>query len=156
MNDPFLFKQWGEWAPWDGDCYELPAGCDDTVAEERSTHPFGRDLPFLCVGKRAAGRTLDGRTHDGFPSRDQAKCAASRPTTQLGICAKILKIMESEPSKFWTFLDVALSLKGISSQAMIEAMRELLTHGVIEAQEQEGTQSFRLRPSGAGPTGYPS
>lgn len=65
---PFLFKQWGEWAPWDGDCYELPAGCDDTIADERATHPFGRDLPFLCVGKHAAGRTLDGRTHDGFPS----------------------------------------------------------------------------------------
>lgn len=65
--------------------------------------------------------------------------------TELGICATILKIMESEPLRHWTFLDVALRLKGKSSQSVIEAMRELLTHGVIEAQNQHGTPSFRVR-----------
>lgn len=44
---PFLFKQWGEWAP-------NPAFDGFGVQVER-------------VGKKAAGRKLDGRTHDGFP-----------------------------------------------------------------------------------------
>lgn len=41
---PFLFKQWGEWAP----------GGHDAQAIER-------------IGKKAAGRHLDGQLHDGFP-----------------------------------------------------------------------------------------
>lgn len=39
---PFLFKQWGEWAP----------GTDDTMVR---------------VGKKAAGRTLDDQLHSGYP-----------------------------------------------------------------------------------------
>ncbi len=42
-NVPFFFKQWGEWAP-------MPAG------------GIGH------VGKKKAGRTLDGRIHDEFPT----------------------------------------------------------------------------------------
>ena len=43
---PFLFKQWGEWAPrYDG---------------------VGREYT-LRVGKKSAGRLLDGVLHDGFP-----------------------------------------------------------------------------------------
>ena len=56
---PYLFKQWGEWAP-----------IGDTTL---------RDDDVLCgsimagdwirrVGKRAAGRLLDGVTHDGMPA----------------------------------------------------------------------------------------
>ncbi|MBW9102896.1 phage Gp37/Gp68 family protein [Paraburkholderia phenoliruptrix] len=49
---PFLFKQWGEWLPDD----QNPA----------MTGP--RDLSgAIRIGKRAAGRKLDGRTHDEFP-----------------------------------------------------------------------------------------
>jgi protein gp37 len=46
---PFFFKQWGEWAPWEASrCgkYEL--------------HSHG----LQRVGKKKAGRLLDGRTHD--------------------------------------------------------------------------------------------
>ena len=72
---PFLFKQWGEWGndgrvpmlvsihekshfltldgkKWDGPSQCCPKG---TAA-------------MLRVGKKAAGRLLDGITHDGFPS----------------------------------------------------------------------------------------
>lgn len=47
---PFLFKQWGVWAPHQG----------DGVA--RSEHHMFR------VGKKIAGRMLDGRTHTEFPT----------------------------------------------------------------------------------------
>lgn len=57
---PFLFKQWGEWAQADGPAFMTAGG-------KRS------DL-YVCmwgemarVGKKAAGRLLDGRTWDGFP-----------------------------------------------------------------------------------------
>lgn len=48
---PFLFKQWGEWAP---------------IGERRSI--LGCKLHDVeRVGKKAAGRRLDGVQHDGFP-----------------------------------------------------------------------------------------
>ena len=43
---PFFFRQWGEWAPASG---EVPA------------------QPLVRVGKRAAGRLLDGRSWDEMP-----------------------------------------------------------------------------------------
>jgi protein gp37 len=62
---PFLFKQWGEWLPtvtgdhrvrYDGEFYPSPGSClmsnEELVAR---------------VGKKAAGRMLDGRTHDEYP-----------------------------------------------------------------------------------------
>jgi protein gp37 len=45
---PFLFRQWGEWAPTAGS--------------------GGR---MMRVGKRAAGRVLDGRSWDQIPATDQ-------------------------------------------------------------------------------------
>ncbi|UNV89422.1 MULTISPECIES: phage Gp37/Gp68 family protein [unclassified Comamonas] len=58
---PFLFKQWGEWAPADGPEFIAAGG-------KRS------DL-YVCmwgemarVGKKAAGRMLDGRTWDECPA----------------------------------------------------------------------------------------
>ncbi|HDZ82780.1 MAG TPA: phage Gp37/Gp68 family protein [Roseobacter sp.] len=46
---PFLFKQWGEFAPFD------PAGNET-------------DRAVFKIGKKAAGRLLDGRTWDGVPT----------------------------------------------------------------------------------------
>lgn len=43
---PFFFKQWGAWEPGDGDC----------VGQQ-----------YYKVGKKKAGRLLDGREHNGFP-----------------------------------------------------------------------------------------
>lgn len=66
---PFLFKQWGEWAP---------QGDDDRIDK----HPFGMfagtsffpdkvviggSAPMHRRGKKAAGRQLDGALHNAFP-----------------------------------------------------------------------------------------
>jgi protein gp37 len=53
---PFLFKQWGEWlgAHQDGSYDHEPIELNATDESVR-------------VGKKAAGRLLDGRTHDEFP-----------------------------------------------------------------------------------------
>lgn len=68
---PFLFKQWGEWMPTihEGDTVKL-------VFEKGAPHgpdqPAFHDWPdgqgVARVGKKAAGRLLDGRTWDGFPT----------------------------------------------------------------------------------------
>lgn len=54
---PFLFKQWGEWAPYD-------RGATDGAI---LATPFSLDDPVQKFGKKLAGRLLDGRTHDEFP-----------------------------------------------------------------------------------------
>lgn len=62
---PYLFKQWGEWLP------PYAAGTPEGFLQ------YGHgDLPVTAcgnammtrIGKKAAGRQLDGRTHDGFPT----------------------------------------------------------------------------------------
>lgn len=57
-NVPFFFKQWGEWLPED-DAYDRELKCIEAGP------PTGG---MYRVGKRVAGRLLDGVTHDGFPS----------------------------------------------------------------------------------------
>ena len=75
---PFLFKQWGEWTP--GENVERQRGTVDTAFcfdEEWIIRPLNLttdaghidDQPDLYrVGKKAAGRHLDGRTWDGVPT----------------------------------------------------------------------------------------
>lgn len=55
---PFLFKQWGEWWPHDQGQWITPA--------ERHVHPDDEG-DFHRIGKKAAGRLLDGVEHNGFP-----------------------------------------------------------------------------------------
>jgi len=55
MNVPFFFKQWGEWVPT----------TDPAIAKERGV-PFESCMSF--VGKKAAGRLLDGREWHEFPT----------------------------------------------------------------------------------------
>jgi protein gp37 len=57
---PYLFKQWGEWLPGDQAGGEI-LGTDEAA-------PGAPGEYSVRVGKKAAGRTLDGVTHDGFPS----------------------------------------------------------------------------------------
>ncbi|AIO48665.1 phage Gp37/Gp68 family protein [Burkholderia cepacia] len=76
---PFLFKQWGEWRePVDGERYDTTMGRAQRVpafivSKSGTVHCFENDQTrdggrtMLRVGKRAAGRLLDGRTHDEFP-----------------------------------------------------------------------------------------
>ncbi|MGU2444379.1 phage Gp37/Gp68 family protein [Burkholderia cenocepacia] len=79
---PFLFKQWGEWAPgenagpqkrteatahwWDG---EWSFG-SITPREAETLHCDDSPDLWRC-GKRAAGRHIDGRTHDQFPENQR-------------------------------------------------------------------------------------
>lgn len=55
---PFLFKQWGEWAPYD-------RGRQDGWL---LATPYSLDEPISKFGKKASGRLLDGVEHNGFPS----------------------------------------------------------------------------------------
>ena len=56
---PFLFKQWGEWISMLGQAEGVPV-------REMTTTPDGWVMGH--AGKKAAGRLLDGRTWDGFPT----------------------------------------------------------------------------------------
>lgn len=64
---PFLFKQWGEWwpCPDDGDDYEA-----HRRRGGRDIFAFKPDLQTVMefVGKKRAGRLLDGVEHNGFPA----------------------------------------------------------------------------------------
>jgi protein gp37 len=53
---PFHFKQWGDWAPGQG----------INLARARSARAAD-GTTMLRVGKKVAGRTLDGATWDGLP-----------------------------------------------------------------------------------------
>lgn len=83
---PFLFKQWGEWAEVDGDRPTRTVHVESDIGETLASRcdgfislagEFVRDMddastddPYrgmARIGKKAAGRLLDGRTHDGFP-----------------------------------------------------------------------------------------
>lgn len=62
---PFFFKQWGEWLP----------GCqyregDRERFREKAQHSFCHDHHSWWVGKKLAGRMLDGRQHDEFPKME--------------------------------------------------------------------------------------
>lgn len=73
---PFLFKQWGEWAPGSG--FALKARGYIDRAGRSVNVDAGDDFPrgaasadgWAAVhraGKKTAGRLLDGAQHDGFP-----------------------------------------------------------------------------------------
>lgn len=62
----FFFKQWGTWAPVDDDCWSFPDGSDD-VAMRESAHNWQDGNQAVRIGKKAAGRTLDGKTWDEMP-----------------------------------------------------------------------------------------
>jgi protein gp37 len=55
---PFLFKQWGEWV----------SVSEVEGFEGNPIHTFDDGRNVRRIGKKRAGRTLDGRTHDEFPA----------------------------------------------------------------------------------------
>jgi protein gp37 len=62
-NVPFHFKQWGDWAPGQG----------INLAMVRKTAREAHDgTLMLRLGKKAAGRLLDGETWDGLPTKTAA------------------------------------------------------------------------------------
>lgn len=62
---PFLFKQWGEWAPHD---VARPTYSQLIL---HGAQFDGTNNAMSRVGKKAAGRVLDGRTWDEFPGGDR-------------------------------------------------------------------------------------
>lgn len=75
----YLLKQWGEWMPISQMGNGTDPGDSDHAAYRRVPHqvlqldgsvrsefPAGA-MTMLRIGKKAAGRVLDGVTHDGFP-----------------------------------------------------------------------------------------
>ena len=56
---PFHFKQWGEWGP--------ESAATPTQVNNATFHIYPGGERVFRVGKKNAGRLLDGRTHDGFP-----------------------------------------------------------------------------------------
>jgi len=60
---PFLFKQWGEWAPRS----HLSPGDGFGKKTHRVDGASPNDCWGYFVGKKAAGRLLDGIQHDGYP-----------------------------------------------------------------------------------------
>lgn len=54
---PFMFKQWGEWAPYDRSRFD----------GSMLATPNALDRPMQRFGKEYAGRLLDGRTWEQFP-----------------------------------------------------------------------------------------
>lgn len=79
---PFFFKQWGDWLPGNHFTPELSAHDPDPDASRFRSATLWDEWGWLFnqdpiehgdetsfqVGKKAAGRLLDGRTWDGFPS----------------------------------------------------------------------------------------
>jgi protein gp37 len=64
-NVPFFFKQWGEYAPTG---YIVIGGTTKgTLLAGDPVDDLGHRVELARVGKKAAGRELDGRTHDAFP-----------------------------------------------------------------------------------------
>lgn len=63
----FFFKQWGNWHPYTGEQMEDLFGPDYSEKPCRIVEQ-GKDKIYMYnVGKKAAGRILDGRTHDDYP-----------------------------------------------------------------------------------------
>lgn len=73
----FFFKQWGEWcaAPPEADCMDEP-WCDLPYGEFHGGENFiedslcseGDEPTLYRIGKKKAGRLLDGEVHNEFPS----------------------------------------------------------------------------------------
>lgn len=77
---PFLFKQWGDWAPgenatstvgkpvkvatWFDEAWEY----DQLTAASADAQTIEDEPTVYRVGKKAAGRLLDGVLHDAFPA----------------------------------------------------------------------------------------
>lgn len=75
----FHFKQWGEWLPCEVDnasdgsgtiCYPDDGSERDAVIPEGARRPITQIArqDFWRVGKKVAGRLLDGVEHNGFPA----------------------------------------------------------------------------------------
>lgn len=72
-NTAFFFKQWGEWAPLlpdhegRGDWEIIDAGGIVDIPDDRWPDEDAGEAPILKIGKKKAGRTLDGKIWNQTP-----------------------------------------------------------------------------------------
>lgn len=66
---PFFFKQWGEWAPVDDATPDGVPVADLMPDGTRVVHANPITAMLARVGKKRAGRLLDGVEHNGMPGR---------------------------------------------------------------------------------------
>ena len=86
---PFLFKQWGEW---------LPSEAEDQPVYRGEHRHLGGHVHTYRIGKAAAGRMLDGRTHDEFPlGTGQEQSLARRPSRPQRVHCKSLTPARTRP-----------------------------------------------------------
>lgn len=65
---PFLFKQWGEWGTIPGNGAHYPAGIAPDGSWVGAEDRFTEDCALMYrIGKKAAGRLLDGVEYNRFP-----------------------------------------------------------------------------------------
>jgi protein gp37 len=70
---PFLFKQWGAWLDVE-EARDILGDDDSRISDQQHRRSGKTDLAvignsiFVCVGKKSAGRLLDGCTWDEVPS----------------------------------------------------------------------------------------
>lgn len=100
----FFFKQWGEWLPADHFDIELfrsgpPytwALCDGTVKKVFNAG----EMPFARVGKKAAGRKLDGREWNELPGVVMCECgqrpAVTTDSEDAQLCAECRTMLDQE------------------------------------------------------------
>jgi len=69
----FFFKQWGAWGPEarGRDWMILLADGDLDISDDRCPDEQAGEIAVSPVGKRAAGRLLDGVEHNGMPALPQ-------------------------------------------------------------------------------------
>ena len=82
---PFLFKQWGEYRPaqTDAERKEIADGRGfGGSLSENGTFGDPRGTAVVRVGKKVAGRKLDGCEHNGFPDALDPRAAAFRPIAE--------------------------------------------------------------------------
>lgn len=83
---PFHFKQWGEWVPTSAGAFTEAIQSKINSAEPRRvpTYEWPDGTKAFRVGKKTAGRYLDGRTHD------ETGAASNQPSTaRLGTAGRL-------------------------------------------------------------------
>jgi protein gp37 len=76
---PFFFKQWGEWVPTANVGFgDSPRAKTMTFATGEMIDTYGGPVPFAIemrrIGKKEAGRLLDGREWNEFPKVESVAC----------------------------------------------------------------------------------
>ena len=91
---PFFFKQWGEYqngggsgpcvivltdgSVYDDQCVADGVVCNEHISETGGWRPELNPMVMARVGKKHAGRLLDGRTWDEYPNIEEVTCGSLR------------------------------------------------------------------------------